>query len=65
MKIFNSILLSSFLLSFSCQSIQEYNASLQKPIQPDQLRKDIDYGYSKLKQLHPKLYWYISKEKLD
>lgn len=65
MKIFNSILLSSFILFFSCQSIQEYNASLEKPIAPEQLRKDIDYGYTKLKNLHPKLYWYISKEQLD
>lgn len=60
-----SILLFSFLFSYSCQSIEDYNTSLQKPVPVDQLKEDVDFAYNKLKKLHPRLYWYISKEKLD
>lgn len=56
-----------FILSlfFSCQSIKKYNETLTQPIPVTKLQSDVDYSYKKLKQLHPKLYWYISKEKLD
>lgn len=53
----------SFLIS--CQSIKQFNESLTQPIPVVKLQKDVGYSYQKLKQLHPKLYWYISKEKLD
>ncbi len=33
-------------------------------ISPENLRKDVDFTYSKLQELHPKLYWYISKQEL-
>ena len=59
------VLLSFLILFFSCQSIQQFNANLSQPLPVTQLRSDVDYAYKKLKQLHPKLYWYISKEKLD
>ncbi|WP_248904314.1 S41 family peptidase [Flavobacterium sp. K5-23] len=29
------------------------------------LKADVDFTYKKLQKLHPKLYWYISKEELD
>lgn len=56
-------LLSLFLVQ--CNSIQDHNAHLNDLIAVNKLQKDVDYAYSKLKQLHPQLYWYISKEKLE
>lgn len=57
--------LTSLTLLISCQSIKQFNEDLSQPIPVDKLQKDVDFSYKKLKQLHPKLYWYISKEKLD
>jgi C-terminal processing protease CtpA/Prc len=34
-------------------------------IPPEKLKKDVDYAYHKLKQMHPQLYEYISKSDLD
>ncbi len=31
----------------------------------EQLKSDVDFAYKKLQKLHPRLYWYISKEDLD
>lgn len=61
----NVIILFGTLFLFSCQSTKKFNQQLTQPIAVAQLQKDVDYSYKKLKQLHPKLYWYISKEKLD
>ena len=61
----NIIILFGTLFLFSCQSTKKFNQQLTQPITVAQLQKDVDYSYKKLKQLHPKLYWYISKEKLD
>ena len=61
----NIVILFGTLFLFSCQSIKKFNQQLTQPIAVAQLQKDVDYSYKKLKQLHPKLYWYISKEKLD
>lgn len=63
MKKFASI--ACLLLFLSCQSIKQFNDGLAQPIGVEKLRSDVDYSYKKIKQLHPKLYWYISKEKLD
>lgn len=65
MKKITALFLSSFLVFTACQSIENFNSQLQQPIPVEKLQKDVDYSYKKLKQLHPKLYWYISKEKLD
>ena len=56
-----------FCLTFliSCQSIKKFNEGLSHEVPVTKLQEDVDYSYKKLKQLHPKLYWYISKEKLD
>ncbi len=59
------VLLTSILLLISCQSTKQFNDSLSQPIPVDKLQSDVDFSYMKLKQLHPRLYWYISKEKLD
>lgn len=61
----NIIILFGTLFLFSCQSTKKFNQQLTQPIAVAQLQNDVDYSYKKLKQLHPKLYWYISKEKLD
>ena len=65
MKKISTLVLSSFLAFTACQSTKQFNESLAQPISVEKLHKDVDYSYNKLKQLHPKLYWYISKEKLD
>lgn len=53
------------LILWSCVSVEQHNKKLETPIAPQQLKKDVDFAYEKLQKLHPKLYWYISKEKLD
>lgn len=54
-----------FILTFSCQSVKKNNLLLEKKIPAEQLRKDVDFAYDKLKRFHPELYWYISKSDLD
>jgi hypothetical protein len=66
----NFILKNIFVLLFtvlltSCISVKKYNEKLEKTIAPEKLRDDVDFAKHKLQQLHPNLYWYISKEKLD
>lgn len=57
--IFISIILTS------CISVKEFNKKIEEPIAAEQLKQDVDFAYRKLQKLHPKLYWYIPKEKLD
>lgn len=57
-------LLFCFLFA-SCISVKNHNARLDVLVAPEKLREDVDYANRKLQQLHPNLYWYISKEKLD
>lgn len=54
-----------FLFLASCTSIKKHNAQLEILIPPEKLKEDVDFAHRKLQQLHPNLYWYISKEKLD
>ncbi|RNA62695.1 peptidase S41 [Chryseobacterium nematophagum] len=58
------VLIIFFGLS-SCISIKKYNEQRTTCISPDQMKEDVDFSYSKLKEMHPQLYWYISKEELD
>ncbi len=53
------------LLGASCISVKKYNEHLETPIATENLKKDVDFSYSKLQKLHPNLYWYISKKSLD
>ena len=53
-----------FLLS-SCVSVKKYNEKLETPVAAEKLKADVDYTQHQLEKLHPKLYWYISKESLD
>lgn len=60
-KIYPFLLL---FLIFSCASVKKYNEDLKKTIAPEKLKKDVDFAYLKLQELHPNLYWYISKDSL-
>ncbi|WP_447950891.1 S41 family peptidase [Chryseobacterium koreense] len=57
------IILLAFLTS--CISVKKHNERRETPIAPEKLRSDVDFIYHKLKQLHPKLNWYISQDSLD
>ncbi|HSD13624.1 MAG TPA: S41 family peptidase [Flavobacterium sp.] len=52
-------------LMAGCNSVGYKNIYPEKVIAEKKLKADVDYTYKKLKKLHPKLYWYISKESLD
>ena len=49
----------------SCTSVEKYNKQRTALVLPEKLREDVDFTYKKLKEMHPKLYWYISKNELD
>lgn len=55
----------SLVILSSCVSVEKYNAQISKIHRPTELKEDVDYAYAKLQRLHPNLYQYISKEKLD
>ena len=57
-------ILIAFLIT-SCTSIKKHNARIDKKISESDLKTDIDFIYQRLQKMHPKLYWYVSKEKLD
>ncbi|WP_371560180.1 S41 family peptidase [Flavobacterium sp. Arc2] len=61
------IILFVFILLFfvQCSSVKKHNNHLMALIPVDQLKSDVDFTYTKLKNLHPNLYWYISKSALD
>lgn len=46
-------------------SVNTINRQRKTYIQPDEIKSDIDFASKKLQQLHPNLYWYISKKDLD
>ncbi|MDY8136490.1 S41 family peptidase [Aquimarina sp. 2201CG5-10] len=55
----------AIILLSSCGSVKKHNQQISKVHSPEELHKDVDYAYKKLKKLHPDIYWYISKEELD
>ncbi|HIE44577.1 MAG TPA: peptidase S41 [Flavobacteriaceae bacterium] len=59
------ILVGSLIILASCSSVEKYNAQISKKHSPTELKEDVDYAYEKLQKLHPNLYQYISKEKLE
>ncbi len=65
MKNIKFIIITIIFLLNSCSSVEKYNAQISKKHSPDELKQDVDYAYKKLKKLHPNLYLYVSKEKLD
>lgn len=64
MKSFSLIILFVFIFS-SCSSVKKHNEQRSSCISPEELKEDVDYAYNKIKEMHPKLYWYISKSQLD
>ncbi|KEY19460.1 S41 family peptidase [Kaistella antarctica] len=61
----NIILFSFLFLIFSCVSVKKHNEKLEVPISVKDLKNDVDFTQRKLEQLHPNLYWFITKEELD
>lgn len=60
-----SFLIIALALLSSCVSVKKYNQKHEILIAPELLKQDVDFAHEKLQKLHPKLYWYISKETLD
>jgi C-terminal processing protease CtpA/Prc len=58
-------ILPILLFFVQCSTIKKDNTRLEQLIPVNRLQQDVDFTYKKLKRLHPKLYYYISKEKLD
>lgn len=58
-------LLLLLLVFVQCSTIKKDNAHLQQLIPAKQLQKDVGFAHKKIQKLHPKLDYYISKEKLD
>lgn len=61
--------LSIVAFCFACKSVNQINKynnsiTIDKHSVSD-LKKDVDFTYTLLKDGHPGLYWYISKQKLD
>lgn len=61
----NIVFLVLLAVSSSCISVKKFNKRLEIPIAADKLKMDVDFTNQKLQKLHPNLYWYISKEKLN
>ncbi|SFI64309.1 Peptidase family S41 [Kaistella treverensis] len=61
----NFLLFAGFFLLTSCVSVKKFNEGLEKPVSAEKLKADVDFAQHQLEKLHPKLYWYISKEDLD
>ncbi|MDB4088318.1 S41 family peptidase [Flavobacteriales bacterium] len=62
----NILLALLFSISLiSCNSVKKYNETINSKHSVAELHKDIDFTFKKIEKLHPSLYWFISKEKLD
>jgi len=59
------IYLVLIFVSFGCQSVQRFNAHIDREIPVEDLKKDVDFIYKKLKKNHPKLDMYISQNQID
>ena len=53
------------VLFIQCTAVKKHNIRLSTLVPASALQSDVDFTYNKLKKLHPNLYLYISKEKLD
>ena len=59
------IIFCIFIVVVSCTSVKTYNQEIAMNHSVISLKKDVDIAYKKLKKFHPRLYQYISKDKLD
>ncbi|WCM42653.1 S41 family peptidase [Flavobacterium sp. CBA20B-1] len=53
------------LLFVACASHDKQNNHFYSKLTPHQLKKDVEYVQKQLTNMHPDLYWYISKEALN
>ncbi|UUV21114.1 S41 family peptidase [Paenimyroides aestuarii] len=53
------------LLFVACASHDKQNSHYYSKLTPHQLKKDVKYVQKQLTNMHPDLYWYISKEALN
>ena len=60
-----TILFSLAFIISSCVSVKKHNEKLEVPISVEDLKKDVDFTQRKLEELHPNLYWFISKKDLN
>jgi C-terminal processing protease CtpA/Prc len=60
-----NILLVTIAFFASCSSIKKHNAHLNDLISETNSKADVELAYTKIKKLHPNLYYYISKKDLD
>lgn len=65
MRLKNYLILLLIISLTSCLSVRKHNEQQKVCVSPEKLKEDVDFAYSKLKETHPQLYWYISKENLD
>lgn len=59
------ILLVTISFFANCSSVKNHNAHLNDLISVADSKADVDLAYTKIKKLHPNLYYYISKKELD
>ena len=59
-----TLFIFTVLVIASCSSVKNQNAHLNDLISVEDLKSDVDVTYQKMKDLHPKLYWYISEKNL-
>jgi len=65
MRLRNYFILVLIVSLCSCVSVKKHNEQQKVCISPEKLKEDVDFAYSKLKETHPNLYWYITRETLD
>ncbi|MBC7525124.1 MAG: S41 family peptidase [Flavobacterium sp.] len=53
------------LVAVSCSSMKNQNKHLNDDISVTKLKADVDFIQTKFVEMHPDLYWYISKKDLD
>lgn len=62
-KLYLYVVLVSLICS--CVSTKKNNIKLKQKHSPEELREDLSIIKTSLKEAHPGVYWYITKEKLD
>lgn len=61
----NYFILLFLLLITACGSVRKHNELQKISIPPEKLKQDVDFAYSKIKEMHPQLFLYISQQEFD
>lgn len=61
----NYFVLLFLLLITACGSVRKHNELQKMSIPPEKLKQDVDFTYSKIKEMHPQLFRYISQQQLE